>query len=80
MARTSRSLDRDSRAAAHHGEPTEHRENKRHSTDGPNQTSEPDTRLPRRAIDRKVGEERVELTVGASRVQRFKPLVKLVRA
>ena len=45
-----------------------------------NQTSGPDTRLPQRALDRKVGEERVEFTVGPGRVQRFKPLVKLVRA
>ena len=80
MARMSRTQDRDSRVAAHHGERDEHRENKRHSTDARNQTSGPDTRLPQRALDRKVGEERVEFTVGPGRVQRFKPLVKLVRA
>ncbi len=80
MARMSRTQDRDSGAAAHHGERDEHPENKRHSTDGPDQTSEPDTRLPHRAIDRKVGEERVEFTVGPGRIQRFKPLVKLIRA
>ncbi len=80
MARMSRTQYRDSGAAAHHREPTEHRENKRHSTDGPNQTSEPDTRLPERAIDRKVGEERVEFTVGPGCVQGSKPLVKLVSA
>ena len=80
MARMSRTRDRGSEAAARHGERDEHRENKRHSTDGPNQTSEPDARLPQRALDRKVGDERVEFTVGPGRVQRFKPLVKLIRA
>ena len=80
MACMSRTQDRDSGSAAHHGEPDEHRENKRHSPDSPNQTSEPDTRLPERWVDRKVGEERVEFTVGPGCVQRFKPLVKLVSA
>ncbi len=78
VARMSRPEDRGSGAAAHHGEHAEHRQNKRHSTDSPDQASEPDTRLPRRAIDRKVGEERVEFTVGPGCVQRFKPLFKLV--
>ena len=74
----SRTEDHDSGAAAHDGELAEHRENERHSTESPNQASAPDTRLPQRAMDRKVGDERVELTVGPGYVQRFKPLFKLM--
>lgn len=72
--------DRDGGAAAHDGEHAEHRENKRHSADSAYQASEPGTRLRRRAIDRKVGDERVEFTTGPGRVQRFNPLLKLVPA
>ena len=72
--------DRDSGAAADDGEHAEHGESKRHSTDSPDQASEPDTRLPQRAIDRKVGEERLEFPVGPGCVQRLKPLFKLAPA
>jgi hypothetical protein len=80
VARMSRTEDRDSGAAAHDGEHPEHRENKRHSTHCAYQASEPDTRLPRSAIDRKVGDERVEFTVAPRCVQHFKPLLELVPA
>ena len=76
----SRSEDRDGGAAAHDGERAEQRQNQRHGAGGPYQASEPDTRLARSAIDRKVGEKRVELIVGPSCVKRFKPLVEFVRA
>ena len=75
-----RTEDRHSGAAARDGEHAEHPENKRHSTDSPDQASEPDTRPPQRATDWKVGEERLEFPVGPGCVQRFKPLFKLATA
>jgi hypothetical protein len=80
LPRTCRSQDRDSGADAHDGEQAEHRDDQRHSAESTDQASEPGPRLPRRAIDREVGEERVEFAVGPSCVQRFKPLFKLVTA
>ena len=80
VARMSRTEDRDGGAAAHDYERAEHRQNQRHGAGNPYQASEPDTRLTRSAIDRKVGEKRVEFTVGPSCVKRFKPLVELVPA
>jgi hypothetical protein len=79
-ARMSRTDRRDGGAAAHDGEHAEYRKNKRHSTDSPNQPPGPNTRLRQRAIDWKVGEERVEFTVGPGCVQRFEPVVKLLPA
>jgi hypothetical protein len=73
--------DRERSVAAHEGEQAEDRQSQRYGTHGTDQACEPNTRLPpQRATDGDVDEERVELSVGPSRVQRFKPFFKLIPA
>ncbi len=80
VARMPGSQDRGGGVAAHDGEDAEHDENQRHGGGSADQASTPGARLPQRAIGWEVGEERVEFTVGAGCVERFKALFKLVVA
>jgi hypothetical protein len=66
---------------ARDSEEAQHRNHQRHGTYGTNRASEPNTPLSRRrATDRDVDQERVEVSVGPGGVQRFKPCLKLVLA
>ena len=79
-ARMSRTQDGDSRAAAHDGEHAEHHEKQRHGADSTDQVSTPGARLPQRAIDWEVRDERVEFTVGPGCIERYKELFELIVA